>query len=100
MQSTVLAELLLFGRNVWRICHLSEQLLALLLPRECVQTEEKHVNRPSFFEYMDILSCGVEKIFEPNATGGVRFPHWQYLLLSIAAIQEGISSFFKTGIRH
>ena len=40
MHSRVLAGSPLFGKSGWRTCCPSEQLLALLLPTECVQTRE------------------------------------------------------------
>ena len=40
MRPKMLGELPLFGKNVWRICCLSGQLLALLLPTDYVKTRE------------------------------------------------------------
>ena len=74
LHSRVLAELLLFGKNVWRICCLSEQLLALLPLTKYMQAREIPCRLPKkSFEYMDNLSCAGEIIFEPNATGAYTF---------------------------
>ena len=52
------------------------------------------------FEYMDILSCAGEKIFEPKATGAYVFRFDCFFLVGIVLDHEGISSLSEAGIRH
>ena len=46
MHSTVLAELLSFGENVYQICYLLGELLAMFFTTECVQTREMPYKLP------------------------------------------------------
>ena len=55
-------------KNVWRICCPSEQLLALLLPRECVQTPERPCKLPRSLLCIWTFWLARGKKFEPNAT--------------------------------
>ena len=73
MHSTVLVELLLFGKNVWRICYLSEHLLVLLLPTENVPIQELPCKLPKILLSIWTFWVARGKFFSNPTPRGLTF---------------------------
>ena len=74
MHCRVLAELPLFGKKpVTDLLSVRTIIGFVASHRMCANPWNVMYNVENSFEYMDMLSCAGEKVFEPNATGAYVF---------------------------